>query len=141
MHFSIKIYMVCSYSFELSKKTALTTFILNYHLICLLMVKLWICFVCLFTVMYFSIKIYMVCSYSFELSQKTVPTTFILNYHLICPYLEAIEKVRFFFYLMHFSIKIYMECRYSFKLSQKTVHCTYNIYSKLLPHMSAFLEL
>ena len=89
--------MVCSYSLELSQKTVPTTFILNYHLICLLMVKLWIIFVCLFTVMYFSIKIYIVCSYSFELSQEKVPTTFILNYRLICPYLEAIEKVRVLF--------------------------------------------
>ena len=67
----------------------------------------------------------MVCSYSFVLSQNTVPTTFILNYRLICPYLEAIEKVRVFFYLMHFSIKLYMECRYSFELSQKTVPTTF----------------
>ena len=36
MHFCIKIYMVCSYSFELSQKTVPTTFILNYRLICLL---------------------------------------------------------------------------------------------------------
>ena len=36
MHLSIKIYMVCSYSFELSQKTISTTFIPNYHLIYLL---------------------------------------------------------------------------------------------------------
>ena len=112
--------MVCSYSFELSQKTVSSTFILNYNLICLLILKIFFLaflhhniffFFFFFNLMHFFIKLYMVCSYSFELSPKTVrkPTRFILNYYFICPYLEAIEKVRFFFYLMHFSIKIYME--------------------------------
>ena len=34
MHFFIKIYLVCSYSFELSPKTVPTRFILNYYFIC-----------------------------------------------------------------------------------------------------------
>ena len=88
--------------------------------------------------MYFSIKIYIVCSYSFELSQKTVPTTFILNYYrLICPYLEAIEKVRVFLFnaFLHQNI-------YGMYILFRTVsdNSTYNIYSKLLPHMSAYLR-
>ena len=66
----------------------------------------------------------MVCSYSFELSQKTVPRTFILNCHLIYPYLEAIEKVSFFFLFNAFPHQN-MECRYSFELSQKTVPTTF----------------
>ena len=98
MHFSIIIYMVCSYSFELSQKTVRSTFILNFYLILLLVLKLSNNLLFfgvggggggggvgggVFFLMHYSIKIYMVCSYPFKLSQKTVPTTFILNYYPI----------------------------------------------------------
>ena len=90
MHFSIKIYMVCSYSFKLSQKTVPTTFILNYyHMSSYLRAIEYVIF--LIYLMHFATEIFMVCSKLLFLSQKTVPTTFILNYYHICRLTRILE--------------------------------------------------
>ena len=44
----------------------------------------------------------------------------------------------FLFNLMHFSIKIYILCSFSFELFLE--NSIFNIYPKLLPHMSSYLK-
>ena len=128
MHFSIKIYMVCRYSFELFLENSIFNIYpkLLPHMSSYLKAieKNWFFFVFLFNLMHFSIKIYILCSFSFELFLENSIFNIYLKLLLhMSSYLKAIDL--FLFNLMHFSIRIYMVCSYSFELSQKTIPTTF----------------